>query len=122
MIGLGKMGANMVRRLSADGHEVVVYDVDATVASSLESELDNVKAVNTTKELITELSPPRAIWLMVPHQYVDESIETLISEGISKGDLIIDGGNSNFNLSKQRAETLMESGLHFVDSGTSGGV
>lgn len=122
MIGLGKMGANMVRRLSADGHEVVVYDVDATVGLSLEAELNNVTAVSTTKDLIAELSPPRAIWLMVPHQFVDESIETLLSDGVSKGDLIIDGGNSNFNLSKSRASNLEESGIHFVDSGTSGGV
>jgi len=122
MIGLGKMGANMVRRLSADGHEVVVYDVDIAVATSLESELTNVKAVSTTKDLIAELSPPRAVWLMVPHQYVDASIETLLSEGVSKGDLIIDGGNSNFNLSKLRAQSLSESEIHFVDSGTSGGV
>lgn len=122
MIGLGKMGANMVRRLSADGHEVVVYDVDATLSTSLESELDNVTAVTTIKDLITELTPPRAIWLMVPHQFVDESIEILLNEGVSKGDLIIDGGNSNFNLSKQRAQYLNESNIHFVDSGTSGGV
>jgi len=122
MIGLGKMGANMVRRLSADGHEVVVFDVDQSVSTALGNELENVTAVSTTKELINTLVPPRAVWLMVPHQIVDESIDTLLSDGLTKGDLVIDGGNSNFNLSKQRAESLKELEIHFVDSGTSGGV
>ena len=122
MIGLGKMGANMVRRLSADGHEVVVYDVDPTVATALGDEFDNVTAVTSTKDLMNAVVSPRSIWLMVPHEFVDESIETLLSDGLEKGDLIIDGGNSNFNLSKQRAEYLNSSGIHFVDSGTSGGV
>ncbi|MDH5423977.1 MAG: decarboxylating 6-phosphogluconate dehydrogenase [Gammaproteobacteria bacterium] len=122
MIGLGKMGANMVRRLSADGHEVVVYDVDQATASALENELENVTAVANIKDLISALTPPRAVWLMVPHQFVDESIEILLRDGMTKGDLIIDGGNSNFNLSKQRAESLNQSAIHFVDSGTSGGV
>ena len=122
MIGLGKMGANMVRRLSADGHDVVVYDVDHAVSTALENELENVTAYADTTELIAAMPQPRAIWLMVPHQFVDESIESLLKDGISQGDLIIDGGNSNFNLSKQRAQNLQESGIHFVDSGTSGGV
>jgi len=122
MIGLGKMGANMVRRLVADGHEIVAYDVDPTSAKKLAEEHQNISPVNTLDELVVSLSGPRAIWLMVPHQFVDQSIDELIEAGVSKGDLIIDGGNSNFNLSKQRAERLKESGIHFVDSGTSGGV
>jgi len=122
MIGLGKMGANMVRRLSADGHQVVVFDVDLSVATALDNELENVTAVKSTKELVDTLAPPRAVWLMVPHQIVDESIDTILSDGLTKGDLIIDGGNSNFNLSKQRADSLKELEIHFVDSGTSGGV
>ena len=122
MVGLGKMGANMVRRLIADGHELVVYDVDVDTASSLAKEHDNISAVNSLEELVAALPAPRAIWLMVPHQFVDSSIESLLSAGVSKGDLLIDGGNSNFNLSKQRAVDLLASGIHFVDSGTSGGV
>lgn len=122
MVGLGRMGANMVRRLVADGHELVVYDVDSRTAHALADELDNVTAVTSLDELITVLVAPRAIWLMVPHQFVDDSIASLITAGLSRGDLLIDGGNSNFNLSKQRAADLLASGIHFVDSGTSGGV
>jgi len=122
MIGLGKMGANMVRRLVADGHELIAYDVDTDSALALADELDNVNAVSSIEELIKTLSPPRVIWLMVPHQFVDQSIENLLNAGMSTGDLLVDGGNSNFNLSRQRALNLKESGIHFVDSGTSGGV
>jgi len=122
MIGLGKMGANMVRRLVADGHEVIAYDVDTDSTMALADELENVIGVSSVEELIKTLSPPRVIWLMVPHQFVDQSIENLINAGLSTGDLLVDGGNSNFNLSKQRALNLKASGIHFVDSGTSGGV
>lgn len=122
MIGLGKMGANMVRRLVRDGHEVVAYNKSPETATDLSNELENVTAVSGLDELISALSPPRVIWLMVPHQVVDQSIEALIYAGMTKGDLLVDGGNSNFNLSKKRAEELGESGIHFVDSGTSGGV
>ncbi len=122
MIGLGKMGANMVRRLVADGHEIVAYDVDAASTKALASEHESITAVDTLDDLIQALDAPRSIWLMVPHQYVDDSIQALLDAGMQKGDLLIDGGNSNFNLSKKRAEDLFASGIHFVDSGTSGGV
>ncbi|MDH5472746.1 MAG: decarboxylating 6-phosphogluconate dehydrogenase [Gammaproteobacteria bacterium] len=122
MIGLGRMGANMVRRLAGDGHEVIAFDVDTENSKALASELDSVTAVTSLEELITSLAPPRAIWLMVPHQFVDQSIDSLLNAGMTEGDCLIDGGNSNFNLSKQRAEKLQASGIHFVDSGTSGGV
>jgi len=122
MIGLGKMGANMVRRLVLNGHDVVAYDVDNNSATSLAEEHENITAVSSLAELIKTLDAPRKIWLMVPHQFVDESIEALLEAGLQKGDLLIDGGNSNFNLSKQRAAYLNESEIHFVDSGTSGGV
>lgn len=122
MIGLGKMGANMVRRLVANGHEVVAFDVDQDNTKTLADELDNVTAVSSLDELIATLAAPRAIWLMVPHQFVDQSIESLIAAGMEKGDLLVDGGNSNFNSSKKRAADLLQSGIHFVDSGTSGGI
>ena len=122
MIGLGKMGANMVRRLVRDGHQVVAYDVDIRYAEALVAEHHNVTAVNSLEQLVDSLDAPRVIWLMVPHEYVDQSIESLRDAGMSKGDLLVDGGNSNFNLSKQRAEYLHSMGIHFVDSGTSGGV
>ena len=122
MIGLGKMGANMARRLVRDGHQVVAYDVDIENATALATEHHNVTAVDSLQQLVNSLDAPRVIWLMVPHQYVDQSIESLRDAGVSKGDLLVDGGNSNFNLSKQRAEHLLSMGIHFVDSGTSGGV
>ena len=122
MIGLGKMGANMVRRLVRDGHEVVAFDVDADSASALADELDNVTAVSSIEALINTMVVPRVIWLMVPHQFVDNTIESLLSAGMSKGDLLVDGGNSNFNLSRQRAVDLQLPGIHFVDAGTSGGI
>lgn len=122
MIGLGKMGANMVRRLDGDGHEVIAYNRSPETTIALASELNNVTAVKDLKELIAALPAPRVIWLMVPHQVVDDSIKALIEAGMSKGDLLVDGGNSNFNLSKRRAKELEQQGIHFVDCGTSGGV
>ncbi|VAW95491.1 6-phosphogluconate dehydrogenase, decarboxylating [hydrothermal vent metagenome] len=122
MIGLGKMGANMVRRLVGDGHELIVFNRSPDIGITLSKELDNVIPVSNLDDLIKALAPPRIIWLMVPHQVVDQSIADLLNAGMSKGDVLIDGGNSNFNLSQQRATELQQSGIHFVDSGTSGGV
>ncbi len=122
MIGLGKMGANMVRRLVRDGHEVIAYSRSSSTAIELSKEHENITAVSSLGELIKALTPPHIIWLMVPHQFVDQSIESLLEAGMQKGDLLVDGGNSNFNLSKQRAKNLQELGVHFVDSGTSGGI
>ncbi|MDH5485679.1 MAG: decarboxylating 6-phosphogluconate dehydrogenase [Gammaproteobacteria bacterium] len=122
MIGLGKMGANMVRRLVRDGHEVIAFDVDAHAATALASELDNVTAVNSLAELIQSLAPSRVIWLMVPHQFVDQSIDDLLAAGMEKGDCLVDGGNSNFNLTRQRADRLGSLSIDYVDSGTSGGI
>lgn len=122
MIGLGKMGANMVRRLAVNGHELVAYNKSPQPALELSEEFENVMHVSSLEELVKTLFAPRCIWLMVPHQAVDQTIESLLDAGMTQGDLLIDGGNSNFNLSIQRAKKLQESGIHFVDSGTSGGV
>ena len=122
MIGLGKMGANMVRRLVGDGHEVIAFSKSSKTAIELSKELENVTAVSSLDELIKSLTPPRVIWLMVPHQFVDESIKSLLGAGLQKDDLLVDGGNSNFNLSRQRSKNLKKSGIQFVDSGTSGGI
>jgi 6-phosphogluconate dehydrogenase len=122
MVGLGKMGANMVRRLVKDGHEVVAYDVDTTTAQNLAGESGAITAADSLAALVAALPQPRVIWLMVPHQYVDDSIDKLLANNISAGDLVIDGGNSNFKLSQARAARLLEANIHFVDSGTSGGV
>ena len=122
MVGLGKMGANMVRRLVRDGHEVVAYDLDTVSMENLASESDAITAADSPAALVAALPQPRVIWLMVPHQFVDNSIDDLTVAGTGAGDLIIDGGNSNFKLSQARAARLIESGIHFVDCGTSGGV
>lgn len=122
MIGLGKMGANMVRRLANDKHEIIVYDVSHQAAIDLEKELDSVSAADDLKTLITSLPEPRVVWLMVPHQFVDQTIDELLTAGLSVGDVVIDGGNSNYKLSQQRGERLQQRGIHFIDSGTSGGV
>ena len=122
MLGLGRMGANMVRRLVRDGHEVIAYDLDQTTSQTLAKENSAITAVDSLQSMIAALETPRSIWLMVPHQFVDQTIEQLISAGLSQGDLIIDGGNSNFKLSQQRGLALAEQGIQFVDSGTSGGV
>jgi len=122
MIGLGRMGANMVRRLAKSGHEVIAYNRTFQTAEDLANETKGVTAVSSLTELINQLEAPRAIWLMVPHEYVDQSIADLLEAGMTEGDLLIDGGNSNFNLSQRRAKELGLSGIHFVDSGTSGGI
>lgn len=122
MIGLGKMGANMVRRLVADGHEIIAYSKSPDAAIKLAQELKSVTPVANLAELIKSLSPPRIVWLMVPHLVVDQSIEDLTNAGLKSDDLLVDGGNSNYNLSKKRAKELAELGIHFVDCGTSGGV
>jgi 6-phosphogluconate dehydrogenase len=122
MIGLGKMGANMVRRLVRDGHQLVVYDVSAQAASELAAEADNIMAANGLSAVLQQLEQPRVIWLMVPHQYVDASIADLLSAGLDAGDIVIDGGNSNYRQSQQRARQLAGNNIHFIDSGTSGGV
>ncbi len=122
MIGLGKMGANMVRRLVRDGHEVVAYDVAPAAAQTLADESPAVMPVTELAALVDALPAPRVIWLMVPHPFVDSAIDDLLAAGVASGDLIVDGGNSNYKDSQQRAESLAGQGVHFVDSGTSGGV
>ena len=116
------MGANMVRRLTSDEHEIVAYDVLHQVAVDLADELNGVEVADNLRDLLVSLPFPRVVWLMVPHQYVDSMIDELLSNGLSAGDVVIDGGNSNFKLSQQRGESLGEQGVHFIDSGTSGGV
>ncbi len=122
MIGLGKMGANMTRRLASGGHEVVAYDVAQQAAADLANEVGSVIAADTLEDVVQKLPAPRVVWLMVPHQHVDQTIDDLLSAGIAAGDVIVDGGNSNFSLSQQRGEKLEDRGIHFIDSGTSGGI
>ncbi len=122
MIGLGRMGGNMVRRLAAAGHHMVVYDIDPGPGRRLADELAPVTAASDPADLIRRLAAPRAVWLMVPQQFVDATIEQLLAAGLEAGDLIIDGGNSNYRESQRRAQALAEKEILFADCGTSGGV
>jgi len=122
MIGLGRMGGNMVKRLAEGGHEIIAYDVDAAPGKALEVEFSSVTAVSDLAGLIAGLEAPRAIWVMVPHQFVDSSIAALLEAGVEAGDLIIDGGNSNYKEGQRRGTELAEKGVLFADCGTSGGV
>jgi 6-phosphogluconate dehydrogenase len=122
IIGLGRMGANMARRLARDGHQVVVYNRTPETAIDLEREQSGVAAVASLEELIAKLQPPRVVWFMIPHSGVDGGIESLLQAGISAGDVIVDGGNSNYHESAHRSRELEQQGIGFVDAGTSGGI
>jgi 6-phosphogluconate dehydrogenase len=119
MIGLGRMGANLVRRLMRDGHECVVYDVDAEAIAELAGE--GATAAASLQELVAELEPPRAAWIMVPAGYVQGTLDEL-AELMDAGDAIIDGGNSYYRDDIDRAAALAPKGLDYLDVGTSGGV
>ena len=119
MIGLGRMGANMVRRLLRNRHTCVVYDRNPGAAKELVSE--GAQGATTLAELVQKLSKPRTIWLMVPAAVVDASINDLIPL-LEKGDILIDGGNSYYVEDIRRAKELAGKGIHYVDVGTSGGV
>ena len=119
MIGLGRMGANMVRRLMKAGHDVVVYDVSADAVKQLQEE--GATGANSLQEFVEKLAAPRACWLMVPVAFVDGTIEQL-APLLEKGDTLIDGGNSRYHDDIRRAKELEPSGIHYLDVGTSGGV
>ena len=118
MIGLGRMGANMSRRLMRGGHELVVYDVDADAVARLEEE--GATGSSSHEEFITRLKAPRAIWMMVPVAFVEETIDAL-APLLERADIVIDGGNSRYHDDLRRAERLEADGIHYVDVGTSGG-
>ncbi|MBC8097872.1 MAG: decarboxylating 6-phosphogluconate dehydrogenase [Armatimonadetes bacterium] len=120
MVGLGKMGANMTKRLLLGGHEVVVTDLSAEARTAAAAE--GAHAAATLAELVSQLSAPRAVWVMVPAGDPTEAIITQLSTLLAPGDTIIDGGNSFYKDSVRRAEQLSAKGIHFVDVGTSGGV
>ena len=119
MIGLGRMGANMVRRLLTGGHQCIVYDRSAQAVQALVKE----EAVGSSSlaELSQSLAKPRAIWLMVPAGVVDQTISDLLPY-LERGDILIDGGNSYYIDDIRRAKELAANGIHYVDVGTSGGV
>jgi 6-phosphogluconate dehydrogenase len=119
MIGLGRMGANLVRRLMRDGHRCVVYDVNADAVAALVAE--GATGASSLQEFVDALDVPRAAWIMVPAGYVQSTIDEL-APLMSADDVIIDGGNSYYRDDVDRAVALRASGIHYVDCGTSGGV
>jgi 6-phosphogluconate dehydrogenase len=120
MIGLGRMGANMTERLVRGGHRVVSYDRSAEAIQRV-VDIGGVGA-HSLADFVKQLTPPRVIWMMVPSGApVDQTIEQLLPN-LFKGDILIDGGNSNYKDSIRRAEKVSAQGMHFVDAGTSGGI
>jgi 6-phosphogluconate dehydrogenase len=122
MMGLGRMGANMARRLARGGHRVVAYNRTPARALELAEEEPGVEAVTLMEEIATHLDPPRAAWVMVPAGDPTEQMIDALLTILSPGDVIIDGANSNYRDTMRRAVKVAERGLHLVDAGTSGGV
>jgi 6-phosphogluconate dehydrogenase len=119
MVGLGRMGANMVRRLQRGGHECAAYDHSADAVRAIAA--DGVRGAQSLRDLVVALRPPRAIWLMVPAHVVDAVIADL-QPLLAAGDIVIDGGNSHYHDDIRHAAILRAAGMHFIDVGTSGGV
>jgi 6-phosphogluconate dehydrogenase len=120
LIGLGKMGANMARRLLQDDHRVVGFDLDPDAVDDLKAA--GGEGVSSLSDLPETLAAPRVVWIMVPAgEAVDATLDDLLPL-LDEGDIVVDGGNSNYQDTLRRAEPLREAGLHYVDVGTSGGV
>lgn len=120
MVGLGKMGANMVVRLLQDGHEVIATDLSQEAIDSVVD--DGAEGAKDLSDLIDKLSNPKVVWLMLPAGEVTESVCADALEQLSAGDIVVDGANSNWKDSLRRADTASEKGVHYVDAGVSGGV
>ena len=119
MVGLGRMGANIVRRLMNDGHECVVYDVNADAVTALAGE--GATGAESFADMASMLEAPRGIWLLIPAVLTGDVVDQ-VAEVLEPGDIIIDGGNSNYRDDVRRAAKLKPKGIHYVDAGTSGGV
>ena len=120
MVGLGRMGANIVRRIMRDGHSAVVYDRDPAAVAALVAE--GAVGAATLEEFVQLLTPPRTAWIMVPAGSVTESVVEELGALLSADDALIDGGNSSYRDDIRRAESLRGRGIHYIDCGTSGGV
>jgi 6-phosphogluconate dehydrogenase len=120
MVGLGRMGANLVRRLLRSGHACVVYDQDPGRIRQLVDE--GARGATSVSDLIMHLTPPRAVWIMLPAGSATEEVCSVLAEGLAAGDSIIDGGNSYFKDDIRRAQALQPKMIHYLDVGTSGGV
>jgi 6-phosphogluconate dehydrogenase len=121
MVGLGRMGANLVRRLVAGGHECVVHDIGEGVADALAAEHDAITAATSYEDLVARLEAPRAVWIMVPAGFAGATVDQ-VAALLEPGDTVIDGGNSYYRDDLVRAQALADRGIHYVDIGTSGGV
>jgi 6-phosphogluconate dehydrogenase len=119
MIGLGRMGASLVRRLAKDGHRCVVYDVNLAAVRKIAGR--GVRGAASIEELVAKLSRPRAVWVMVPAGVTGGTVDEIAAR-MDAGDVIVDGGNSHYRDDVLRAKALERSGIHYVDCGTSGGV
>ncbi len=119
MVGLGRMGANLVRRLMRDGHDCVVYDVSPEVVAQLEGE--GATGSESLEDFVSKLETPRAAWVMIPAGITGRIVDELASH-MEKGDIIVDGGNSYYRDDIERAKALKPKGIHYVDVGTSGGI
>src|SRR4029077_8284877 len=119
IVGLGRMGANMARRLMRDGHRIVAYDVNPDAVSDLAGE--GADGAASLQELAAKLSAPRAVWVMVPSGEITEKTVEDVAAVLEAGDAIVDGGNSYYRDDIRRAEMLREKEIDFVDCGTSGG-
>jgi 6-phosphogluconate dehydrogenase len=120
MIGLGRMGASMARRLMGAGHEVIVYSATAITRQTFAKETGAV-AASSLDEMVAKLRPPRVVWLMVPAAVVDQTL-TDLAKRMQEGDILVDGGNSYYVDDIRRAKELALRGIHYIDCGTSGGV
>ncbi len=120
IIGLGKMGGNMVKRLLGGGHEVVAFDRDPAVVEK--SVKDGAKGASSLEDMVSKLKAPRAVWVMVPSGKPTEDTIVKLSSLLSADDVLIDGGNSNFRDSIRHAKELAEKKIRFLDAGTSGGI
>lgn len=120
IVGLGRMGANMARRLMRDGHKIVAYDVNADAVATLAGE--GAEGASSLEDLAAKLSAPRSVWVMVPAGEITESTVDAVAAVLDSGDAIIDGGNSYYRDDIRRAAKVAEQGIDYVDCGTSGGV
>src|SRR6185437_1912236 len=120
LVGLGRMGANMVRRLEKGGHKCVVFDVNAANVQKLASE--GTAGANSLEDLVKKLSKPRAVWVMVPAGNPTETTVQSLAAAMESGDTIIDGGNSFYKDDIRRAAQVKKKGIQYIDAGTSGGV
>ena len=120
MIGLGRMGGNMAQRLLCGGHDIIAYDPNAEAVRAVSAR--GAKAASSMPDMVSRLSAPRAVWVMVPSGAPTQDTISALADALSTGDIVVDGGNSNYKDSMRRAAALEERGIHFLDAGTSGGI